>query len=87
MAKDKLIAIEHIVLWNNFLNGSKEAYSEIYELFAADLYRYGYNLVKNKEMVERHFLTCQTCEKMSPVTDCAGLCYLMSVSLLGFGIS
>ena len=52
MAKDKLSTVEHIALWNNFLNGSKEAYSEIYELFAADLYRYGYNLVKNKEMVE-----------------------------------
>lgn len=52
MAKDKMTALEHTLLWDAFRNGSQAAYAEMYELFAVDLYRYGYNLVKNKELVE-----------------------------------
>jgi DNA-directed RNA polymerase specialized sigma24 family protein len=52
MAKDKMTATEHTLLWDAFRNGSEAAYAEMYELFAVDLYRYGYNLVKNKELVE-----------------------------------
>jgi RNA polymerase sigma factor (sigma-70 family) len=52
MAKGKMTALEHTLLWDAFRNGSQEAYAEMYELFAVDLYRYGYNLVKNKELVE-----------------------------------
>lgn len=52
MMKDKLTPTEHATLWDNFRNGSKEAFSQLYELFAADLYRYGYNLVRNKQLVE-----------------------------------
>lgn len=52
MAKDKLTPAEHTALWNNFRSGNKEAFAQLYELFAADLYRYGYNLVRNKQLVE-----------------------------------
>ena len=52
MTKDKLTPSEHAALWDNFRNGSKEAFSQLYELFAADLYRYGYNLIRNKQLVE-----------------------------------
>ena len=31
---------------------NNDAFKEIYELFVDDLYRYGYNLVRNKELVE-----------------------------------
>eukprot|EP01035_Chromulina_nebulosa_P019821 gene19821-25768_t len=37
MTKDKLTPSEHAALWDNFRNGSKEAFSQLYELFAADL--------------------------------------------------
>ena len=43
---------EHSHLWNTFRNGDREAFSQLYELFAADLYRYGYNLVRNRQLVE-----------------------------------
>lgn len=43
---------EHILLWNEFRNGSQVAFSRIYDLFAADLYRYGFNLVRDKALVE-----------------------------------
>lgn len=43
---------EHTILWNDFRNGDRAAFSRIYEIFAADLYRYGYNLVRNKQLVE-----------------------------------
>ncbi|GAB3162780.1 RNA polymerase sigma factor [Telluribacter humicola] len=43
---------EHLSLWNDFRSGNTKAYAKIYELFAADLYRYGYNLVRNKQLVE-----------------------------------
>lgn len=52
MIKDRLTASQHASLWDEFRGGSKEAFSQIYELFAADLYRYGYNLVRNKQLVE-----------------------------------
>lgn len=52
MAKDNLTPTEHAALWDNFRSGNKEAFSQLYELFAADLYRYGYNLVRNKQLVE-----------------------------------
>jgi RNA polymerase sigma factor (sigma-70 family) len=29
-----------------------EAFSQLYELFSADLYRYGYNLIRNRQLVE-----------------------------------
>lgn len=50
--KDKLTPAEHTALWDNFRDGGKEAFTQLYELFAADLYRYGYNLVRNKQLVE-----------------------------------
>ena len=49
---DKLTAAEHSHLWNTFRSGSRDAFSQLYELFAADLYRYGYNLVRNRQVVE-----------------------------------
>lgn len=52
MSKDKLKPLEHATLWDSFRGGSDEAFSRLYELFAADLYRYGYNLVRNKQVVE-----------------------------------
>lgn len=48
----ELTPAEHSLLWNNFRNGSREAFSQLYDTFAADLYRYGYNLVRNKQVVE-----------------------------------
>ncbi|GAB3285041.1 hypothetical protein GCM10027347_62120 [Larkinella harenae] len=39
-------------LWNDFRQGSHAAFSRLYELYASDLYRYGYNLVRNKPLVE-----------------------------------
>lgn len=52
MIKDRLTPAQHTALWDDFRGGSQEAFSQLYELFAADLYRYGYNLVRNKQLVE-----------------------------------
>ncbi len=52
MKKNNQIDINHTALWDKFRSGDKDSFSQIYELFAADLYRYGYNLVRNKELVE-----------------------------------
>lgn len=54
MKKNQLSTSENITLWNEFRNGhqNNHAFKEIYELFVDDLYRYGYNLVRNKELVE-----------------------------------
>ena len=49
---DQLTSAQHILLWNNFRDGSPTAFAQLYDLFAADLYRYGYNLVRNKQLVE-----------------------------------
>ena len=49
---DPFTPAEHIHLWNSFRNGSQAAFSQLYERFSADLYRYGYNLVRNKQLVE-----------------------------------
>jgi RNA polymerase sigma factor (sigma-70 family) len=35
-----------------FGNGSPAAFSQLYALFSADLYRYGYNLIRNRQLVE-----------------------------------
>ncbi len=43
---------EHTLLWNDFRKGSREAFSQLYAYFSADLYRYGYNLVRNRQLVE-----------------------------------
>ena len=43
---------EHIILWNSFRQGDPVAFAQLYDLFAADLYRYGYNLIRNKPLVE-----------------------------------
>lgn len=48
----QLTATEHTRLWNYFRQGDAAAFARIYELFAADLYRYGYNLVRNRQLVE-----------------------------------
>ncbi|QHW00366.1 RNA polymerase sigma factor [Spirosoma endbachense] len=48
----QLTPAEHIRLWNDFRNGSQDAFSQLYELFSADLYRYGYNLIRNRQLVE-----------------------------------
>lgn len=45
-------AEDHIQLWNNFRAGSPEAFSAMYKLFAPDLYRYGYNIVRDKPLIE-----------------------------------
>ena len=47
-----LTPAEHTLLWNDFRKGSREAFSQLYEFFSADLYRYGYNLVRNRQLVE-----------------------------------
>ena len=52
MATISLTPDEHKNLWNNFRNVDRDAFSSIYEIFTADLYRYGFNLVRNKELVE-----------------------------------
>lgn len=44
--------IDHTLLWNDFRAGSQAAFSDLYNFFAADLYRYGYNLVRNRQVVE-----------------------------------
>lgn len=49
---DCLTPDEHILLWNTFRYGNREAFSRLYDLFAKDLYRYGYNLVRNQQVVE-----------------------------------
>lgn len=48
----QLTSAEHSHLWDTFRSGSRDAFSQLYELFAADLYRYGYNLIRNKQVVE-----------------------------------
>ena len=54
MKKKQLSTNENIALWNEFRNGNhnNDAFKKLYELFIDDLYRYGYNLVRNKELVE-----------------------------------
>lgn len=52
MQYSSLTTEEHILLWNEFRSGAPVAFSRIYDLFAADLYRYGYNLVRDKPLVE-----------------------------------
>ncbi len=49
---NQLTSGEHVTLWNTFRDGSGESFSKLYDLFAADLYRYGYNLIRNKQLVE-----------------------------------
>lgn len=49
---NQLTPDEHIRLWNDFRSGNREAFSQLYELFSADLYRYGYNLIRNRQLVE-----------------------------------
>ncbi|QHW00383.1 RNA polymerase sigma factor [Spirosoma endbachense] len=48
----RLSPSEHIALWNSFRQGDPVAFAQLYDLFAADLYRYGYNLIRNKQLVE-----------------------------------
>lgn len=50
--KTQLTPAEHVQLWNAFRKSDREAFAQLYELFAADLYRYGYNLIRNKPLVE-----------------------------------
>lgn len=47
-----LTPAEHALLWNDFRSGSPDAFARLYDLFAADLYRYGYNLIRNRQLVE-----------------------------------
>ena len=49
---NRLTTSEHIQLWDAFRAGSRDAFEQLYNLFASDLYRYGYNLVRNKPLVE-----------------------------------
>ncbi|WP_375444763.1 RNA polymerase sigma factor [uncultured Fibrella sp.] len=48
----QLSAAQHTLLWDAFRSGDRSAFAKLYELFAADLYRYGYNLVRNRQVVE-----------------------------------
>ncbi|TDB67490.1 RNA polymerase sigma factor [Arundinibacter roseus] len=50
--KDNLTKSEHVELWNSFRDGSMSAFSQLYDNFSDDLYRYGYNLVRNQQLVE-----------------------------------
>lgn len=50
--KNRLTSAQHTHLWDTFRSGDRAAFSQLYELFTADIYRYGYNLVRNKQMVE-----------------------------------
>ena len=52
MTKIFLTPDEHTHLWDDFRAGDRDAFSRIYEIFTADLYRYGFNLVRNKQLVE-----------------------------------
>jgi len=52
MAITSLTSEQHTILWNDFRKGDQQAFSRIYELFAPDLYRYGFNLVRDKQLVE-----------------------------------
>lgn len=54
MKRNQLSTSENIALWDEFRNGNhnNDAFKKLYELFVDDLYRYGYNLVRNKELVE-----------------------------------
>ncbi len=49
---NQLTAAEHTNLWDSFREGDSDAFAKLYELFVTDLYRYGYNLVRNKLLVE-----------------------------------
>lgn len=49
---NQLTPAEHIALWDSFRAGSREAFAQLYDSFSADLYRYGYNLIRNKPLVE-----------------------------------
>ncbi|MVM36734.1 sigma-70 family RNA polymerase sigma factor [Spirosoma sp. HMF3257] len=49
---NRLTTSEHVQLWEACRTGSRDAFSQLYDLFASDLYRYGYNLVRNKPLVE-----------------------------------
>lgn len=48
----QLNVTDHILLWDSFRQGNQTAFANLYDFFAADLYRYGYNLVRNKQLVE-----------------------------------
>jgi RNA polymerase sigma-70 factor (ECF subfamily) len=48
----QLTPANHTALWDSFREGDRAAFAQLYELFAADLYRYGYNLVRNRQVVE-----------------------------------
>ena len=48
----RLSPADHVALWNSFRQGNPVAFSQLYDVFAADLYRYGYNLIRNKPLVE-----------------------------------
>lgn len=52
MNVSRMSADEHIQLWDNFKAGNPEAFSKLYTLFAPDLYRYGYNMIRNKPLIE-----------------------------------
>lgn len=49
---DKFTPTEHSHLWDRFRTGNREAFSQLYTSFAADLYGYGYNLIRNRQLVE-----------------------------------
>ncbi len=50
--KKELTKSELTLLWDTFRSGSREAFSQLYDLFAGDLYWYGYNPVRNRQVVE-----------------------------------
>ncbi len=43
---------EDIILWDNFRNGDKKAYSRIYELYAQEVFSYGMLFSTNHELVQ-----------------------------------
>lgn len=48
----QLTPAEHSHLWDAFRSGSRSAFSQLYKTFSPGLYRYGYNLVQNRPLVE-----------------------------------
>ncbi|MBC3789211.1 RNA polymerase sigma factor [Spirosoma utsteinense] len=48
----QLTATQHTQLWDTFRSGDRAAFSQLYEWFSANLYRYGYNLIRNRQLVE-----------------------------------
>jgi len=43
---------ENLILWNLFLEGDEKAYARIYELYAQEMYAYGFLFTSNEELIK-----------------------------------